>query len=312
MTRTRHYEPKGFSLLELLVVMSIIALLVGLLTPGIKALNRHAKSLKQKSIFHGYETGLELFRKDFEDYPPSDLEANAFGGGQTVSGAQHLAEALMGRDLEGFDPKSKWCNPAEGAGVYGAASMNRRKPPYTVVKSDGIYALAEVYDVAGGGNIGNIFSPAAATGNRAPVMTDIFGRKRITLINGERVSMGTPVLYFRADAATKRFMGAEPMASHRQWIYDYEDNRAVIELGAVQDQTVRHKFDQGQTTLVNGQNLDGMAWFYEKIRNPQFRMLNAGGSVQSDKPYNVDTFILMSAGWDGVFGTKDDVTNFDY
>ena len=24
----------------------------------------------QKSIFHGYKTGLELFRKDFDYYPP--------------------------------------------------------------------------------------------------------------------------------------------------------------------------------------------------------------------------------------------------
>ncbi|MBE0536355.1 MAG: type II secretion system protein [Phycisphaerae bacterium] len=311
MTRTRH-KRRGFSLIELLVVIGIISLLVGLLSPGIRSLTKAARTLKQKSVLHGYATGLELFRKDFEDYPPSELETDAFGTGQTVGGAQHLAEALMGRDIAGFDPTSRWCDDSENPDVYGPASMNRRKDPYVVVKDDGVYSLAEVYDVSGGGNIGNIFSPAVVSGNRAPVMTDIFGRKKVTLVNGERVKAGAPVLYFRADTTTKRFMGAEPIANHRQWIYNYRDNRDIIELGTVMDQTVRHKFDTRETTTVDGTAMDGLAYFYEKLRHPQFRTRDAGGAILSDKPYNPNTFILISAGWDGIFGTKDDVTNYNY
>jgi hypothetical protein len=29
------------------------------------------------------------------------------------------------------------------------------------------------------------------------------------------------------------------------------------------------------------------------------------------KPFNSSTFILISAGWDGVYGTKDDIVNYD-
>jgi len=43
--------------------------------------------------------------------------------------------------------------------------------------------------------------------------------------------------------------------------------------------------------------------FYETITNP---------GVSYEKPFNSTTFILISAGNDGIFGTKDDVTNFDY
>ena len=30
------------------------------------------------------------------------------------------------------------------------------------------------------------------------------------------------------------------------------------------------------------------------------------------RPYNKSTFIFISAGYDGVYGTKDDLTSFDY
>ncbi len=309
MINIRH-KPKAFSLIELLVVMAIVSLLVGLLTPGIRMLTKSARTLKQKSIFHGYGTGLELFRKDFDDYPPSSLQTNAFSTGRQVTGAQHLAEALIGRDLEGFDPRSRWTDPTEDPDAYGPTSMNRRKEPYTVVKDDGVYSLEEIYE--GPGNIGSIFSPAVTTGNRAPVMTDIFGRKRVTLANGERVKAGTPVLYFRADTTTKRFMGADPIANYRQWIYNFDDNRPILELPTIEDQTVRHRYHPAETTEHNGQNLDGIALFYEIIRNPQFRTLDAAGGIIGDKPFNPNTFILISAGWDGIFGTRDDVTSFNY
>jgi len=312
MTRTKHNEANGFTIIELLVVIAIISLLVGLLTPGISMMNRHARTLKQKTIIKGYETGLEIFRKDFDYYPPSSRDLDALGTGQTVCGAQKLAEALMGRDMEGFDPKSKFFDTTESAGVYnGPASTNRRKEPYTVVKDDGICSLEEVY---GAGNIGSIFSPAATTGDRAPVMTDIFGRRKVTLASGENIKIGAPVLYFRADTATKRFMGSEPVTqtNYTRWIYNYDDNVDIINLGKVEEPTVRHKFEASETTVYNGQTLNGIQYFYEKIRNPQYRTLDAGGNPLSDKPYNASTFILMSAGWDGIFGTKDDVTNFAY
>jgi len=273
--------------------------------------NRAAKGLKQKSVFHGYETGLELYRKDFGQYPRSKRQASAFGSGQVVCGGQHLAEALVGRDMEGFDPETEWCGANEDPIVYtnDPKSVNRRKPLYIEMKDDGAYALEDVY---GAGNIGNIFSPAAMGGRRAPVMTDIFRRNTVKLSSGQSVKMGTPILYFLADASTKKFMGSDPMSNHANWIYNYEDNREIIELGTVQDQTQRHQFDQRVTVTEGGASMSGMAYFYKKLMNPQFHNVDAGGNPISDKPFNANKFILMSAGWDGVFGTRDDVTNFDY
>jgi hypothetical protein len=30
------------------------------------------------------------------------------------------------------------------------------------------------------------------------------------------------------------------------------------------------------------------------------------------RPFRADTFILISAGWDGEYGTADDICNFDW
>lgn len=308
MMRTRHVRGRSaFSLIELLVVIAIIALLTGVLVPGIKVVTRSAKRLKQSSVFHGYRTGLELFSKDFNDYyPDSEKIDNGLG---LINGAQHLAEALMGIDQKGFDPKSKWYAPSHGNDVYAsaargstaaqvAASENRRREVYVEQKDDGCYALEDIYGV---GSIGSVYSPLGFGSPRAPVLTDIFKRKRIELTTAPpgvttiRVKVGTPVLYFKADTTT-RFM--DPRS-----VYDYEDNQAIIELGTVLDPTVKHRYDQSESETVNGTPMDGDDFFYHKITNPDVDAF--------EKPYNPRTYILMSAGPDGVFGTKDDVTNFE-
>ncbi len=119
---------------------------------------------------------------------------------------------------------------------------------------------------------------------------------QLTTANGAtiQVKVGTPVLYFKADTTTNL---RGPRA-----VYDYENNRAIIELGTVLDPAVKHRYDQTQSETVNGATLNGLEFFYHKITNPEVDAFV--------KPYNPKTYILMSAGPDGVFGTKDDVTNF--
>lgn len=318
MMRIRHVRSQSaFSLMELLVVIAIIALLTGMLAPGIGVITRAAKRLKQSSVFHGYKTGLELFSRDFNDYPESDVLS---GAGGSVYGAQRLAEALMGIDQKGFDPKSKWYAPNHGPDIYAstdrvpassaaeiAACDNRRKEIYVEQKDDGCYALADIYS---GGSIAPVYSPSGFEDPRAPVLTDIFKKKYITLTTPtggtNRVKVGTPVLYFKADTRSRLFMGTDLLGigNRANWVYNYEDNRAIIELGTVLDPTtVKHDFDESQQVTHNGQTMDGMDWFYETIKDSRVDAY--------DKPHNPKTFILMSAGPDGVFGTKDDVTNFD-
>ncbi|MHC5083905.1 MAG: type II secretion system protein, partial [Planctomycetota bacterium] len=96
---------QAFTLIELLVVVAIISALVGILSVAQKKVKYHARTLRQKAEFHGMDISLELFHSDFRDYPDSDVVDES---GVEVSGAQRLAEAMLGRDEEGFHPKTKW------------------------------------------------------------------------------------------------------------------------------------------------------------------------------------------------------------
>lgn len=308
----------GFTLIELLVVIAIIALLVGLLAPGIKVFKRSADNLKQKSVFHGFETGLELFAKDFDGYPNSDLTGADLDdpGAPYVCGAQHLAEALVGQDEKGFDPLSKFSAPYDEANseteVYAstakgsspeeiADSENRRKGPYSELKKDvGVFTIEQLF-----ANTKDVYQSAGAY--KAPVLTDVFHSTKIE-VNGKKIKVGSPILYYKADAASRFFWdGVDPAAPPVEtWrmIYDYEDNRPIIELGTLEDQNILHVFDDNATETDPETGLKGLPFFYNTITNPTVTSFK--------KPFNTKTFLLISAGWDGKFGTKDDISNFNY
>ena len=81
----------------------------------------------------------------------------------------------------------------------------------------------------------------------------------------------------------------------------------IARLGTVDDPTVQHKF-ASDYTAPDGAKGDEI--FYDFITNPG-QATKAGGTTYY-KPYNASEYILISAGWDGIFGTKDDLTNFNY
>lgn len=294
----------GFTLMELLVVISIIMLLIGILVPGMQAIKRLSKDLQQKSLFHSIEIGVELFSNDFDDYPESERAEPNPPSGLYYCGAQHLAEAMVGRDERGYEPvqNNRWYWPGDEPAAVGGVtydlykstdkSLNRRKKSYAELKNTGAYVPNEIYDPAVVA-AGALYSDTGVANpeTRSPVLTDVFLRKKI-IIAGETIKVGSPILYYRANRNSRLFEKTGPTVpgDTDRWMYNYNDNRDLIDLGVVGD-------TPGVPHLMNEE------LFYETIANP---------GVSYEKPFNATTFILMSAGNDGVFGTKDDVTNFNY
>ncbi len=60
---------RGFTLVELLVVMAIIAMLVGMLMPILALSRRSAERTNTVSLLHKVDTALRLFRNDTRVYP---------------------------------------------------------------------------------------------------------------------------------------------------------------------------------------------------------------------------------------------------
>ena len=100
----------GFTIVELLTVMAVIAMLMGILVPALNLVRKLAKDVNQRAEFHSINVALETYVNESptQQYPESShLGTAAVANGVTV-GAQRLTEALLGRDLVGFDPNSTW------------------------------------------------------------------------------------------------------------------------------------------------------------------------------------------------------------
>lgn len=288
-------EKTGFTLVELLTVLAIIAMLVGLLIPSLTMIRNTAKEAKQKAQLTQIGLALTAFRNDYGDYPPSSWLTPPAGAGD-YCGAQKLAEALLGWDLMGFHPKSAWradgfdtsggvlsYDPPKGRDFDGDGvpdTLDERKGPYLELATTNAFRLGDLYT----GGVG--------TGPLAPntfVICDSFGVKKVTIAPGETAKAGTPILYYRANTSSKTL---EPPATPFQRIYNVRDNMPLTtQLTSIVDGTA-HRL---------GLAAGSYQFFYNYIRDPK---------VTRPWPYRPDSYILISAGADGLYGTDDDIRNF--
>ena len=273
------------TLVELLVVLGIIALLVGMLVPTMTMVQKTARETKQLHQLKMIELALEAFRKDYGDYPPSDGWATNPAGPLNYCGAQKLTEALFGRDLLGFHPRSDFRADGrnkDGIYVYDANDtvlFGQRKGPYLELASDNVFRLGTTAFRQG------LF---LNTGPLAPdtyVICDAFVRQKIKLTNGKTVSAGAPVLYYKANTSEKVIRG----------IYNPLDNDSIVQIKEAADARGENRHPLG---IADNDYL----FFYDYIRDPK---IDARAW-----PYRPDSYILISAGADGLYGTGDDVRNF--
>ncbi len=296
----------GLTVIEILVVVGIIAILVGLLLPAVHTVQRMAKETKQKAQFTAIELGLAAFKSDYGDYPPSnwwDPSSAVSGQLRDYCGAQKLAEALVGWDLLGFHPESAWRadgfdrNKAAATVYHASDTLQRRKDRYVELDTANVFLL--------GGDVDALFpSNVDPLAPRTYVLCDVFGvsERRIRMPNGKMVTPGTPILYYRANPAN--LLHDPPSQDQTSLcIYDARDNAPILNLGRLVDAT-KALAQRRQHWLAPGvmAGTTSFEYFYDYIRDPR---------VQARRwPSRPDSYLLISAGMDGIYGTDDDIRNF--
>ncbi len=289
----------GFTIIEMLTVLSIIVILISLLVPSLGAAKRFAREVRQKAQFRAIGAGLDMFNGDELAYPDSGRYDPT---GVEYCGAIKLCEAMVGQDLMGYHPASRFrddfTNGADAIQLYDY-------DPYTMVpavdpdenniRSRELYMDAEH---AGANRLEDIYGEAGGmTGlfrKDLFVLTDVY--TRLTNRNPQNTGarqVGMPILYYKADDTKTR--NDVVLANYASNVYDYTDNQDLVVLGMPDDSGLgsypQHKMDTDY------------AEFYKMINNDRI-------GIQYGRPMYPDTYILQSAGYDGQYGTADDMFNF--
>jgi type II secretory pathway pseudopilin PulG len=297
-TTPRTARRAAFTIVELLTVMSIIVILIGLLVPAMNKVKQYATNVKQSAQLHAIDAAIELFSNEFDGYPPSDARdstVSAGAGGVPYCGAMKLCEAIMGKDLLGFHTNSVF--RADGLNVAGdaanplypvpvpPANLSARKGPYLQAENANAYKMSDIYGAT---------STATFTYDNF-VLCDVFGKQQKT---GKKTGM--PILYYKANTANTFHDSALVMNAYTSGgnIYNYYDNQDLVGLGKPWDTNAgKHALDPATT---GGQPTR----FYQNTLSDKIST--------TPRPYRSDAYILMSAGWDGEYGTADDVYNFEW
>ena len=283
----------GFTLIELLTAVAIISILIAVLIPSLSMVRDMARQTKQNAQFSAIDLALLSFKADYGDYPPS-LWHPALS--PKYCGAQKLAEALLGLDLLGFNPNTVW-DPTQPVReqYYPAnldptdpcdrANLDARKGPYLEPSRANAFRLG----ISAAGASDGLFANTMELEKDTYVICDIYGTKTIVYSNGRTVKAGTPILYYKADPSKKTISTGLP----QDRIYNCLDNYPLIDL---------RKMPDGKPQPL-GDNSGMFQFFYQQyIKDP--RITNTAW------PYRPDSYVLISAGADGFYGTSDDVTNF--
>ncbi len=239
----------------------------------------HSVDVRHLAQLRSIETALELFSNESGGFPPSDANDPT---GAPYCGAMKLAEAVMGRDLIGFHSRSGF--RADGLDPNGAArlypgnpdtdNLTARKGPYLQAENANAFRLVDVY---GKGNTGPFDEGLL-------ILCDTYPQKRPS---GKKTGM--PILYYRADREGTAHDVNDP--DNPANIYDYRDNHVLVGLGVPGEPNALHP-----------------------LSDPRRFYLNTMGdkSPGQSRPCRPDSFILLSAGYDGLYGTTDDVCNFTW
>ncbi len=305
----------AFSLIELLTVIFIISLLISILVPSLSAARTQAKNLKVSATLNAIGAAMEMFRTENEKefrasngYPPTGLRIDTTEtGSQEIYGAHWLARMLMGKDSQGFvqrravppslrdpgadDEQQYWYN----ADAYNNGRLDRGGPYLNPDTVD--FKLTRELP-------GNASQEMSQTAMDQIVLVDVFGY---------------PILAYTANPLARGGLARET-PEDGTGTYTHEDNVGFTGAEGVtgwdfgagdQHQITKFGFPDPEDIAAEGET-DSFC-YYILDKKAYESTLDADGQPTMNtttKPVRRESFILIAAGKDAIYGSSDDVVNF--
>ena len=242
VSRQRHPH-RGFTLVELLVVIVIIGMLAALVTPAIMIAMSRAKVARIKAEIDMLHSAIMNYKNEYGSFPPS-YSALA----TTAPAGKHLARLF---------PR---CNVA----------TEFASPAVPITPANAIVSWL-------GGYTSDPTKPLTGTGARKKLYD--FDQSRVA----ETVSGSSGLSYF------------PPNAEGMPYLYIDAANYNFVD------------FATNGGNSVSG--IKYFVWRQDKFFDPNTLSPMSLTAAGSPKPFNPDSFQIISAGRDGEFFTEDDISN---
>ena len=333
------HKQRAFTLTELLVVILVITVLVGILIPVVSTMQKAAKNAASQATLTALTTAIEAYYSDFKAYPGpltdqeiySDPGAGpaitlAGGGGlpndDHITGTENLVLGIAGglrRDATGIIYDRNALDTARGAG-----SLNTAQPKLyrSYIATASLYkGLANFTDDAGAALDSPIPEFVDSFNSPLPFLYLRAGRGKpanaannvIELTTGTGVAT-TPydrryIVGYVGTGPANAGTGTTPIGVGKDLPEYYQDGvarseRLVTPYHGLRSVTPASPAPQSLNVGGAAYNLPFDAYTY--FCDPG----TAAQPILSQRARKNDSYILISAGKDRVYGTDDDITNF--
>jgi prepilin-type N-terminal cleavage/methylation domain-containing protein len=325
---------RGFTMTELLFVIIIIVILVGILIPVVGRVRQSAYEAETQSLMMGLANAIEAYHHNFRAYPGPLSDDQMFAHYQIpaditrvtsydrVTSSENLVLGLLGGlEREGDAIVYKHQNIGTGPQSLRSTGATRRYPPFFdgwVGHLSGPINQAFYSDREE--EFGRTGSLAAKDisftyDSNIPEFIDSFRTRRMPILY-LRARVGLPGIM--SDSSTPRYQ--YDIRQIHNYTRELDPSNAVLEPHPGNGKLI---FGTRQGLYELGSLLSGtqLASYHEGnpggalryFRHPQMTPRNTDNEEQANAtgtPRQKDTFILISAGRDRIFGTGDDITNF--
>jgi prepilin-type N-terminal cleavage/methylation domain-containing protein len=301
----------AFTLVELMAVIAIIALLIGILIPAVGSAQKAAKVSHIQNTIRVLDTGLETYKADpgvGGKYPPSQYmakpaadspHAGEFSTGMlSFGGASMLVWALAGADLLGtpgfrdLDGDGYWRDDlSSNDGLYALSGsqqpVHARSGPFVAMEKMQLPHFSTTNGTPG------YYIERYKTQSKplySHVFLDVYER---------------PFLYYKANPGKPLIADNNAInPSVNQGIYNQLDNASITGAagGLITEPGMQlgHPAPHPMRELGDPSGPEGS--FARVVHDPDV--------TATARPYRPDSYLLLSAGPDGRYGTDDDVGNF--